>query len=130
MKRRLFYLTVGYLLINSSIDSFEVIINQAQDSILTSLFFHSFQWLAAILLFISGFLLFSRYVKITVEQVLFKRFSIGETIWIAFFLLTNAVLMVSSIVITALALSMALMYGILDAKIYNKSNRFLRGTER
>ena len=88
--------------------------------ILADIVFRPYYWLFAILLFIIGFLMFSRYVKFVVEQFDDDRLAFRGFGWLMLFVSMVILLMVHSPFYSTIAVALSILYGVLDSKMYNK----------
>lgn len=120
MKRRFIFLIVGFGSLYYATNVYASIHQMNKAFILADLIFSPYRWLFAVLLFILGFLMFSRYIKTVIEQFDDRRYTYKEGLWCLLFLFSLLILALISILPTIIAFVLSLLYGVLDSSMYNK----------
>ncbi|MFN7252164.1 MAG: hypothetical protein ACK4M9_15390 [Anaerobacillus sp.] len=123
MKKRLFFLIVGFWFLKTSVNMFPTFERYSQQILLQKLVFEPFKWFGAILLFILGFLAIARVITEICEQMKKNRLS-KEWLWIVLIASIFIYIGFQSIVVALAAIGFSLFYGIMDANTQRKSRYF------
>jgi putative Mn2+ efflux pump MntP len=123
VKKRLFFLIVGYWCLKTSVSVFPTFERYSQQILLQKLVFEPFKWFGAILLFILGFLAIARVIKEICEQMKKNQLS-KERLWIVLIALIYIYIGFQSIVVALAAIGFSLFYGIMDAETQRKSRYY------
>jgi uncharacterized protein YacL len=123
VKKRLFFLIIGFWCLKTSVNMFPTFERYSQQILLQKLVFEPFKWVGAIFLFILGFLAIARVIKEICEQMK-KNQLYKERIWIVFIALIFIYIGIQSIVVALAAIGFSLFYGIMDANTQRKSRYF------